>query len=135
MKVYEIPGKLTVEWNAEVHAIIDTWSSYFTTLEEFKEAVLVKGLNHAKANGGIAWIVDSHTAKGVFSPEIQKFIETDVFPAFAANGIKYFLAINAESAVTRLTVNQYTSKLGPAGIKLLMGTSTEGAIEWLKKNA
>lgn len=135
MKIHEIPGKLTVTWNSDVKAIIDTWHSYFVTLEEFKQAVLVKSLNHAKANGGIAWIVDSHTAKGVFSEEIQKFIETDVFPSFAKNGIKYFMTINAENPLTRTTVNLYSQKVGPAGIKLLDGDSVQGAINWLKKNS
>lgn len=134
MTIHEIPGKLNVTWNAEVRAIIDTWTSYHITLEEFKDAVLVKGLSHAKANMGRAWIVDSHKATGVFAPEIQKFIETDVFPSFAANGIEYFMTINAESAVTRLTVNEYSAKVGPAGIKLLNGSSVAGAIQWLKQH-
>jgi len=135
MKVYEIPGKLSVEWNPEAKAIIDTWTTYFVSLEEFKEAVMVQGVNHAKANGGKAWIVDSHKAKGVFSAEIQKFIETEVFPTFAEIGIKYFMTINAEDAITRLTVKQYSTKAGPHGLKVLNGSSAQGAIEWLKKNA
>jgi hypothetical protein len=102
-------------------------------LEEFHEAVLVKGLNHAKANGATAWIVDSHTAKGVFSEEIQNYIASDVFPAFAKNGIKYFMTVTAENALTRTTVDLYSAKVGPAGIQLLDGASVQGAIEWLKK--
>ena len=134
MKIYEIPGKLTGTWNGEAKAVIDTWTNYFITLDQFKEAILVKGVNHAKANGAIAWIVDSHLAKGVFSEEIQKFIETDVFPAFAQIGIKYFMTVTAENALTKITVDQYASKVGPAGIKLLDGSSVQGAMEWLKKN-
>ena len=132
-KIYEIPNKLTGEWDSEAKAIIDTWTTYFVSLDEFKEAVMVKGVNHAKANGGVAWVVDSHSAKGAFSLEIQKFIETDVFVKFASIGIKYFMAINSEDAMAKLTVDHYTSQAGPAGIKLLMGSSAEGAIEWLKK--
>ena len=133
-KIYEIPGKLKVEWESDVRAIVDTWTTYFVTLEEFREAVLVQGVNYAKANGGQAWIVDSHSAKGVFSPEIQDFIVSDVFPTFAKIGIKYFMTINAEDALTRLTVNQYSAQAGPLGMKVLKGSSAAGAIEWLEKN-
>ncbi len=132
--VYEIPGKLKVEWEPEVRAIVDTWTTYFVSLDEFREAVLTKGVDHAKANGVQAWIVDSHNAKGVFSPEILDFIGSDVLPTFAEIGIKYFMTINAEDALTRITVNQYSAQVGPHGMKLLKGSSAAGAIEWLKKN-
>jgi len=135
MKIYEIPGKLKVEWNPEAKAIIDTWTTYFVTLEEFKEAVLVQGVNYAKAHGGQAWIVDSHQAKGAFSKEIQEFIGSDIFPTFASIGIKYFMTINSEDAITKLTVDQYSAQVGPHGMKLLKGSSAQGAVEWLKKNA
>jgi len=133
-KVYEIPGKLTVEWDPTAKAIIDTWLTYSITLEEFREAVLIKGVNYAKNNGGIAWIVDSHKATGVFSQEIHKFIETDIFPTFAKIGIKYFMTIDSEQALTKLTIQQYSTVAGPCGLKLLNGNSAAGAIEWLTKH-
>ena len=134
-KIYAIPNKLLVEWDSDARAIVDTWTTYFVSLEEFKEAVLVRGVNHAKSNNGQAWIVDSHKATGVFSTEIQDFISSDVFPKFAEIGIKYFMTINVENAVTKLTVKQYTTEAGPFGLKVLKGSSAEGAIEWLTKNA
>ena len=135
IKIYEIPNKLLVEWDPSIRAVIDTWTTYFVSLDEFREAVLVQGVNYAKANNGQAWIVDSHKAKGVFSDEIQNFIKTDIFPTFAEIGIKYFMTINAEDSVTRLTVNQYSAEAGPHGMQVLKGSNAEGAIEWLKKNA
>ena len=133
-KVFEIPNKLLVEWDPDAKAIIDSWTTYFVSLEEFREAVLIKGINYAQPRGVEAWIVDSHKAQGVFSPEIQKFIETDIFPAFARIGVKYFMTINAENALTKLSVSQYTAKAGPSGMKVLNGSTAQGAIEWLKKN-
>jgi hypothetical protein len=50
--------------------MVDTWTTYNVSLEEFKDAVLVKGVNYARANGGVAWIVDSSKAQGVFTQEI-----------------------------------------------------------------
>ena len=136
MKIYEIPQKLTVTWNSEVRAIIDTWKTYFISLEEMKEAVLIKGLEHAKNNNAQAWIVDSSSAVGVFSPEIQDFIGSDIFPAFVANGIKYFITINSEvSAMTRMNVKTYASKTGPLGLKLVELNSAADAIMWLKENS
>lgn len=136
MHVYSIPGQLEVSWQEDVRAIIDTWSSYDITLDDFREAVLVKGLDHAKAHGGQAWIVDSSQARGVFSQEIQDFIGSDIFPAFAANGIKYFITINSEvSALTRMTVNRYKAQVGPNGLQLLEVQSVGDAVMWLLRNA
>jgi hypothetical protein len=136
MKIYSIPGKIDVEWNENVKAIIDTWTTYFLTLEEFKEAVLVKGINHAKANGGVAWIIDSSRAKGVLSEEIQKFIDTDIFPAFSRIGLKYFITITSTaSALTQSTINTYSAKAGPYGIELVELNSVNDAIMWLRNKS
>lgn len=135
MVLHKVEGKMSVEWNSEVKAIIDTWYNYMVSLDEFKEAVMIKGLNHAKANKGIAWIADSTYAKGSFSKEIQDYIGSDVFPSFAKNGIKYFITINSKaSAITNLTVKSYAAKVGPAGIKLLEVNSIKDAVFWLKNN-
>jgi hypothetical protein len=134
MIVHEIPGKVKVEWNAEVRAIIDTWSNYSVTLAQFQEAVMVKGLDHAKAHAGRAWIVDSSAATGAFSGEIQSFIGNVCFPAFARHGIRHFLTITSTSAITKLTVSNYVSKLGPNGLKLVEATSTADAVQWLREH-
>ena len=111
MQITTIPGKMVQTWNGEVKAVVDTWTNYGATLDEFKQAVLIKGLNHAKLNQGRAWIVDSSKANGSFSQEIQNFIGSDIFPSFAKAGIKYFITITSESAVTRMTIRSYTAKL------------------------
>ncbi len=135
MNVFSIPGKLQVSWKSDVKAIVDTWSSYTVTLDEFKDAVLVRGMNHAKAHGAVAWIVDSSSAKGAFSKEIQEFIGGTVFPAFTKNGIKYFITITSQvSAITKMSVSSYSAKAGPNGLKLLEVNSVDDAIEWLKLN-
>jgi hypothetical protein len=133
--IHEVEGRLTCSWNPEVRAIIDTWTSYAVTLEEFREAVLVKGLDYAKAHRGVAWIVDSSQARGAFTQEIQAFIGTDVFPAFARNGIKFFITITSTvSAITKLVVSTYSSKVEGNSMKLVEVGSVEKAIEWLRVN-
>ena len=136
MKYYENPGKFVSEWRDDVKAVVDTVLDFGLTLEEFKEAVMIKGMAQAKSRGGVAWIVDSSQATGVFSQDIQDYIGSDVFPAFAANGIKYFITINSEvSALTKMTVRTFQAKTGPHGIQLVEVKSVEDAITWLKENA
>ncbi|MDP2360728.1 MAG: hypothetical protein Q8O14_08245 [bacterium] len=133
--VYSIPGKLTVRYDPSSRAIIDTWTNYGVTLAEFRAAVLEKGLSHARAKGGKAWIVDSSAARGSFSQEIQDCIDREVFPAFAHEGIKHFISITSHSAVTRMSILTYQSKVGPHGIILVEASSEEDAVAWLLKNA
>lgn len=133
MHIYEIPGKLDVKWNGDVHAVIDTWTSYSISLEEFKDAVLIKGVNFGRTHGVRAWIVDSSTAKGSFHQDIQNFIGSDVFPKFAEIGVKYFITITSSvSALTRITVRNYSAKTGPNGLQLVEVNSVEDAIAWLR---
>lgn len=133
-RIYKIPNKLTVEWEPEVNAIIDTWTNQFVTVEEFTHAVLTKGVNHAIENQGIAWIINSRNATSVFKQEIQALIESTIFPTFAKIGIKYFITISPKDVVANLSVKKYKAKTGPSGINLVECDSTEDAIEWLKKN-
>jgi len=130
-QISAIPGKMTSHWVEPVRAIVDTWESYFVTLDGFKEAVMQKGVDFARAHHARAWIVDSSAAKGAFSQEIQDYIGSDVFKRFAEIGIKYFITINSQSALTNMTVRSYQSKVGPAGLELVEVDSETKAVEWL----
>jgi hypothetical protein len=136
MKIQEIPGKMVSTWEADVKAVLDTWTTYHVTLQEFENAVLIKGVNFAKANGGIAWIVDSSTAKGVFSQEIQEFIGSTIFPAFVQNGIKFFITIRPNiPGFTNVTVSTYSFKVEPAGLHLVDVKSVSDAKMWLNEHS
>lgn len=136
MNVHSIPGKLTVQLRKDVKAILDTWKSYDVTVDQFKEAVLDKGIGSAKVNRCESWIVDSSDAEGTFSKEIQDFIGSDVFPEFTKNGIKNFITIKSEkSALTRISENGFKVKAGPRGLKLVEAENLETAIDWIKKNS
>lgn len=132
MLIHSIPGKLVVTWHPQARAIIDTWENYTVTLDEFKGAVLGAGLTFAKLNKAIAWIVDSSKAKGVFSQEIQQCIGSTVFPAFTKNGIKYFITILPQSALTKLTVKNFQQQTGPNGLELVETGSVEDAVAFLR---
>lgn len=134
-KFFEIPGKLEVEWEDEAHAVIDTWTNQFITLDEFREAVFIQGITQAQNNGGVAWIVDSSKAKSVFPKKVQDFIVSDVFPKFYEIGIRYFLTITPEDIVAKLSVTKYSAETGPAGLKLVKCSSVDDAINWVKSYA
>lgn len=135
MIIHTIPGKLVVTWNASVRAIVDKWTDYGVSVEEFKEAVIDKGLSHAKTHGGHAYIIDSSEAEGNFSKPCQDVIASDIFPAFAESGIKYFITIKSKSALTNLSIQSYEAKIGPHGIQLVEAADVDGAVAWLKANA
>jgi len=133
--VNTIPGKMSTSYDSEAKAVIDTWTNYNVTLAEFREAVLNKGLACSRKNRGRAWIVDSSSASSLFSSEIQAFIASDLFPAFAKDGIKYFITIASKSAMTQLTIKNYKAQAGPHGLTLVEVDSVASAVAWLRANA
>jgi len=134
MLIHEIPGVLRVEWNSEAKTMIDTWSSYTISVPQFREAILQKGVAHAKLHRGRAWVMDATKAKGAFSPEVQALIENEVFKAFAAIGVKYFLTIKSASALTNMSIKSYTAHLGPCGIQMVEVPDQNTAIAWVKEH-
>jgi hypothetical protein len=134
MTVHEIPGVLLVEWNDEVKATIDSWSSYAIKAPQFREAIVTKGVAYAKAHGGRAWVMDATKAKGAFDNDVQKLIETEVFKAFAGIGIKYFITIKSASVITNMSIKSFTAQLGPHGIQMVEVPDVEKAIAWLREH-
>ncbi len=134
MVVHQIPGILVVDWNDQVKATIDTWTSYAITLDQFREAILQKGVANAKLHGGRAWVMDAAKAKGAFPQDVQNLIATEVFKTFASIGIKYFITVKSSSTITNLAIGRYTALLGPHGIKMVDVPDLKTAIEWLKAN-
>jgi hypothetical protein len=132
MLVHEIPGVLLVEWNDDVRAVVDTWSNYAIKVPQFREAILSKGVAYAKAHGCRAWVMDATKAKGAFPQDIQKLIEAEVFKAFAAIGIKYFITIKSASAVTNMAIKSFTAHLGPCGLQMVEVPDVNKAIAWLR---
>lgn len=134
MLVYELKDKMTGTWDTDARAMIDVWQNYYhVSLDEFKEAVFVKGVNFSKQNNGRAWIVDSEKAKGVFSKEIQEYIVNEGFDVFRKSGVKYFITINSKvSALTKSTVNKYKASALKKGLEQIELGSVEDAILWLK---
>jgi hypothetical protein len=132
MLVSEVPGILRVEWNSEGNTMVDTWTKYSITVEQFRQSVLIQGIAFAKAHGVKSWVMDASKATGAFSRDVQNLIEAENFPTFARAGIKYFLTIKSNSAITNMSIGGYASKLGPNGIQMVDVPDLKGAIAWLK---
>lgn len=131
-KLFEIPGKVVANWLPEHHAMLDEWANYFVSLAEFREAVMVRGLNASKKSGGRAWIVDSRNAKGVFPDDVQQYIASTCFKEFMKAGVKYFITIRSKvSATTNMTIERYERQAGPAGIQLVTVDTLEQALAFL----
>jgi len=133
VQITQVPNKLIVEWCEDVKAVKDRWLSFFISLEEFSQAVMITGVEYARAHRAVAWIADASEAKGVFPQEIQDFISQQVFKAFTDIGIKYFISVQPKSAVSKLGVKRYESELGPHGIQLVEVASVEGAFAFLRE--
>jgi hypothetical protein len=123
---------MVAEWNEQSKAVCDTWTNYTVKTEQYREAILEKELAFAKSHGATAWIMDARIAKGAFSQEILALIQAEVFKAFAAAGIKYFITLKSGSAITNMTINAYSVHAGPAGIKLVDLPDMPEAVKWLK---
>ena len=135
MTVHEIPGTVVVEFNDDARAMIDTWSNYLIKAPQFREAILTKGLAYAKTHRARAWVMDATRAKGAFPEEVQKLIETEVFKAFAAAGIKYFITIKSTaSTITNMSIKSFIAHAGPSGIQMLEVPDQSKAIAWLKEH-
>lgn len=134
--VHNIPDKMQTTWLNDSKAILDTWITYDVDLASFRCAVLDSAVPHLRQQHGVAYIVDSSEASGGFSDEIQTFIGAEVFRAFSAAGIKYFITVTSKvSILAKITVAEYSAKAGPWGLTLVEVNSVEDAEAWLKQHA
>ena len=78
--------------------------------------------------------MDATHAKAAFPEEVQKLIEAEVFKAFAAAGIKYFITIKSSSSLTNMAIKSFTAHLGPCGIQMVDVPDQSQAIAWLKEH-
>lgn len=104
--MYSIPKKLIGEYDSDLNAMIDNWSSLLATLEEFKSTIYDQGIDFVVKNKATVWIVDTSQGKGAFKKEVQDFIQSHVAPKCAEAGIKYFFMILPQSAIAKLAAKR-----------------------------
>lgn len=130
MNIFSIADKLDVSWHPEVLTVLESWSNYDVELEEFRKAVFVKGVNHAKASRAKAWIFDGSKATGAFSDAVQGMIKADRFPALGWTGITTF--INVNPAVSEPTVTPGSE--ATRNVQQVEVASVDAAFDWIKAN-
>ena len=130
MNIYSIDNKLDVSWYPEIRTVLESWKDYNVELEEFRKAVFVKGINHAKASQGKAWIFEPSAAPGAFNPDVQEMIDRDRFAALGWTGAKFFITVN--SAATAVSEVQAASD-ATRGVQLLEAPSVDAAVAWVKE--
>lgn len=131
MNIYSIPNKLDVNWYPDILCVVESWKNYDVDLEEFRKAVFVKGINHARASQFKAWIFDGSQAQGSFGPEVQSMIDQDRFPALAWAGAKYFFTVDA--AASEVSVDPDTADT--RGVQRATAPSADAALAWLRAKA
>ena len=133
-KLYEVGDKLTVSWNKQVRALINTWSPACLYETDLKKALQI-GLLHLISNKGIAWIVNTQTQNSYMPLRIQNYIGTTVFPSCVKNGVKYFITINSKiELMPQSYFNFYTNKAVETGLIHIEVNSIDNAIKWLNIN-
>ncbi|PIQ24141.1 hypothetical protein COW36_10765 [bacterium (Candidatus Blackallbacteria) CG17_big_fil_post_rev_8_21_14_2_50_48_46] len=130
MNIFSIANKLDVSWHPEIATVLESWTDFNVELEEFRKAVFVKGINHARGSQAKAWIFDPSKASGEFSEEILGMIAQDRFPALGWTGVKYFITIHPEA--TEILVNPDTSMT--RGVQRVDAPSVESAMAFIKEN-
>lgn len=132
-RLLELPGKMTLSWLPEHRALLDEWTNYFVTLDEFKQ-LGAAALPHAEPRGGRAWIIDGSRARNVFPPEVQTFIAEHAFAGLVAHHIAYFISIPSQvSTTTNLGIQRYERHAGPSGIQLVTAASLDDALRFLRE--
>ncbi len=135
MLLKKIDGCLTVEWNEELQAVVDTWFSYSISEDEFQEAILENGLSYAKSKDCHTWVVDSSIAIGVLPERVHAFIESTVIPSFSNAGIKRFVSISSDKSVlTQMNVDRFCEGMQNNGVQVHRFQDFESAKRWLKQN-
>lgn len=131
MNIYSIPDKLEVNWYPDITTVVEIWKNRDVPFEEFRKAVFVKGINHAKASQGRAWIFDGSQSTGSFNAEIQGMIEHDRFAALAWVGAKYYFDV--DPAVAEVAPNGDAATTN--GVQCLKAPNVDAALAWIRSQA
>ncbi len=98
--VNNIAGKMECTWLSDANAILDTCPTYDVSLEDFRRVVLVGAVAQIKSKGAVGYIVDSSSAEGAFSEEIQNYAAKT-----GPNGLKLVEVDSVADAIGWLNAN------------------------------
>ncbi len=135
-EIYSIPGKMVGHHHPDINCIVDSWTSLFVTLDEWKSTVYDIGItDYAPRNGVTSWIIDTSKASGVFKPEIQEFRTNVARPKLEENGVTRLFVVLPASAIGKLSARKTAKLYDAKGIlKAYDVMSIEEAFDIIKED-
>lgn len=135
MLIHTIPDRVKITWRDDINAITEAWTSCDVTVDEFKEAILIKGLGYARDHAARAFIVDTSLCTDSFSGEVEEFIKTTLLPALADNLIKYYITTDLNfHEIAKAGISSLPRESGPGSLETLHVHGIKDAVMWLKEN-
>jgi hypothetical protein len=101
--------------------------------KHFREA-LDAGVETMKKYGSTKWLSDDRENKSAFSAEDQDWADNDWFPRMQEVGWKSWAMIVPNELKARLNVKEIIEKIFARGIKIMVFTNLDEALEWLKNS-
>ena len=134
-ELYNVPGKVVGHHHPDINAIIDTWTSMFISLEDWKSTIYDIGiLDYAPRNGVTTWIIDTSDARSVFPPEVQDFRNSTARLKLEENGIRYLFVVLPQEGIGKFsagkTADIYNDK---GGMRTFEVGSIQEALSILKE--
>ncbi len=116
-ELYHVPGKVVGHYHPEINAVIDTWTSLFISLEDFKASIYDIGIaDFAPKNGVTTWIIDTSHGKSVFPPDVQEFRQNIASPKLEEVGVKFLFVVLPDKGIGKFsagkTANIYSGQHG-----------------------
>jgi hypothetical protein len=102
------------------------------TGKQFREA-LDAGVEMLKKYGGSKWLSDDRENKVVFSAEDQAWADNDWFPRMVEAGWKTWAMIVPHEVKARFNLKEIVERIFARGIKIMVFTDLDEALEWLIK--
>ncbi len=100
-----------IYWEEDVQAVRVEWLRLFMKLDDFKK-VVEYALGILRENHGAIWIADSSNSKGVFSEEVQEYMQMDDVATFAKMaGLSMLLTVMPQnSGLSSMSTNKWKKR-------------------------
>jgi len=98
----------------------------------FREA-LDAGVETMKKYGSTKWLSDDRENEAVFSPEDNEWADKDWFPRMVEVGWKTWAMVVPKQVEARMNVKEIIDKIFAEGVRIMVFSDLDDALEWLIK--
>jgi len=102
------------------------------TGKQFREA-LNAGVETMKKYGSTKWLSDDRENEAEFSPEDDKWANTVWFPKMVKVGWKTWAMVVPKKMEARFNVKEIIDKIFAEGVRIMVFSDLDEALEWLEK--